>query len=83
MSKSILAAFCMQIVLWRNIKIVPRLVLRPNYDPGSAPPSVPGRASNKPSRSYIITEKAHTIWLKWPTSAFTFMCVNPRGFKNL
>ena len=51
MSKSILAAFCMQIVLWRNIKIVPRLVLRPNYDPGSAHHLSPvlGTASNKPS----------------------------------
>ena len=52
MSKSILAAFCMQIVLWRNIKIVPRLVLRPNYDPGSAPPSVPGRASNEGTQRF-------------------------------
>ena len=52
MSKSILAAFCMQIVLWRNIKIVPRLVLRPNYDPGSAPPSVPGTASNEVAQRF-------------------------------
>ena len=71
MSKSILAAFCMQIVLWRNIKIVPRLVLRPNYDPGSAHHLSPVQLqTNLPSRSLKLYNHGEGL-LKGPTSAFT------------